>query len=182
MRIRTIIIAVVAIGCLGLVCVALVLFKQAQDKTLAQFGEKAVVLCDHLNPDLTGKGNVEDVRDKLAIINTSTMITSDELFDALPAERRAQNKEELTGVVCISTGSTVYDTDTYGSGNVEKYTCTRYRSTTTAYVFDAKSGQLIANRTFEGDTPPSCPERTNKNISQYGNSPDSQLILDWLLS
>jgi hypothetical protein len=182
MRFRTILIGVVVVGCFVLGCVVLVLFKQAQDNTLAKFGEKAVALCDNLDPNLRAKGDIKDVNDKLAIINANTLVTLDALFDALPATRRAQNKDELTGVFCISPGSTVYDTDTYGSGDVEKYTCTRYRSITTAYVFDAKLGELVAKHSFDGDTPPSCPERTNKNLSINGNAPDPQLVIDWLTS
>jgi hypothetical protein len=47
----------------------------------------------------------------------------------------------------------VYDTDTYGTETVTKYTCTRYQKTTNVYLFDAKSGALVAKSSFEGTKP-----------------------------
>jgi hypothetical protein len=87
----------------------------------------------------------------------------------------------VTGILCVSTDNSVYDTDTYGSGSTTKYTCTRYQSTTNVYLFDAKSGGLVAKNSFDGGTPPECPDRTDKSISKYGDAANPKRIADWLM-
>jgi hypothetical protein len=181
MRIRLIILAVVGVFGLGAAGVSAILFKQAQDRTLSQYGEKAIALCNNLSPDLRAKGKVTDAGGKLAIINASTKITEDSIIEALPADLRAQNKDDVTGVLCISNDSSVYDTDTYGSGNTTKYTCTRYQTTTNVYLFSSKTGALVAMSSFEGATPPECPNTTNKSLSKYGDPANPKRIADWLM-
>jgi hypothetical protein len=181
MRIRLIILGVVGIFGLGAAGVGAILFKQAQDRTMAQYGEKAIALCDNLSTDLRAKGKITDAGGKLAVINASTKISEDSIIEALPADRRAQSKEEITGVLCVSNDSSVYDTDTYGSGSVTKYTCTRYQTTTNVYLFNAKTGALVAMSSFEGSIPPECPASTNKSLSKNGSPANPQRIAEWLL-
>jgi hypothetical protein len=181
MRIRLIILAVVGVFGLGAAGVSAILLKQAQDQTLAKFGEKAIALCTNLSTTLRAKGTIDDAGGKLAIIDASTKTTEDSIIDALPADRRAQNKEEITGVLCVSVDSKVYDTDTYGTETVTKYTCTRYQKTTNVYLFNAKSGALVAKSSFEGSKPPECPATTNKSISKNGDAANPQRVAEWLM-
>src|SRR5260221_12358736 len=173
---------VVIIG--GIAIAAFVSLKQDQDAALKQYGEAVLNLCNNLNPGAPDQGDLAGgASAKLTYMTADVKTIRTSYVTALPADRQAKDKTDLTGVVCLNESSTGFATDQYkDTSGVVKYTCPRYQKVLDAYLFDTKSGKLVAYKQFTGPTPPECPDTSSSNTSRTGDSPDAAEVTSWAIS
>jgi len=58
-------------------------------------------------------------------------------------------------------------------GATGKYKCRQYARNLEIGIFDAKTNQQIAFYTVKGNTPPTCPDKTDKSLTKYGTPPEA---------
>jgi len=175
-----IILALVIIG----VIVAVLAFSAAslkadQDAAVAKYGAEAVNLCKN-TVDKAASGALP-AGAKLVFIDSNLSTIHYEYQPKLvknAADRAAEDKSTLTHVACTKQIEVLYDTDTYGASG--KYTCKRYSRNIEVALYDVKTGKQIGFWTVKGATPPECPEKTDKDLTKYGNPPVSETIFNAL--
>jgi hypothetical protein len=180
-----IIILIFMFACLGL---SLIGQQQLREESLAKanaeatlttltnsFGRSTLDLCRDANE--TSKW-VSYTSPHVVVVNKATQEIMTTLHDKVPTSMKATSKDDLTHVMCIDMASKEYATDEYGDKNGKTvFTCVRYRRVWDVYIVDAKTGKTTAEKVFLGAIPPECPEKTNKNISRYGEHPTINTVM-----
>jgi hypothetical protein len=151
--------------------------KQAQETALNRFGADLLSLCQSATK--TRNGSVPN-NARISVINSDTKTVYEIYNEALPDNMRATDKSDVTVLLCLSENKSVFAKDEYGQPT--KYTCTRYARDLTGYLIDIKTGKTLNYRSFEGQLPPECPEKTDVNLTRTGDIPPSSDITDWLTS
>ncbi len=164
---RIVLILLVLGGFAAVIIIGAISLKADQDAAVAAYGAEVVNLCKNTVDD-TMDGSLPDGA-KLAFINAGLSTIHSEFQDKLSAGKAAKDKTTVTHVACTSTTDVLFDTDSYGSTG--KYVCKRYAKNMGIALFDVKSGKQIAYWKVRGATPPGCPEKTDKDLSKYGNPP-----------
>lgn len=152
--------------CGGVVAFSVITLKQDQDAAVAQYGEEVINLCKDVSPDGTGALPTDA---KIVFLNKNLRIIDTSYQKSVATSKQAAGKADVTHVACVSSKSEVYDTTSYGATG--KYTCTQYMSNVEVYVVDVKTGKTVNYKVFKGDTPPECPDKTDKDVTRTGNSP-----------
>jgi hypothetical protein len=99
-------------------------------------------------------------------------------FD-LPADLRATRPGHFRYVVCLEKGTSVVQRCPYTGG----HTLVRQRRWWRVRVRDTRTARIVADRTFYGSTPGSCPfSRVFFSTTDYttGNSPSADQVIGWL--
>lgn len=151
--------AVIAIGAISL--------KADQDAAIAKYGAEAIGLCKN-SVDSSLSGALPDDA-KIAFIDAGLSTIHSDYQPKLAAKSAAVNKASLTHVACTKSVDSLFDTDEYGSTG--KYTCKRYVKNAEIALYEVKTGKQIAFWTVKGATPPTCPDKTDKDLTKYGNPP-----------
>ena len=73
------------------------------------------------------------------IVPEKQKVIDESYLKALPADRAAKDKSDITGVVCLATSK-----NTIGTASYSVYTCTQYQPVVDAYLVDIKSGNLAS--------------------------------------
>ncbi len=150
-------------------------FIQAQQNAQNRFGANLLDLCKTATKTRKGALPAEA---RIAVIDSDKRIVYGAYEDALPDDLRATDKSDVNVVFCLSENKTVFDTDEYGTPT--KYTCTRYERDLVGYVIDIQTGKTLNYHTFDGQTPPECPDKTDSDISRTGDTPDPLDVITWL--
>jgi hypothetical protein len=115
---------------------------------------------------------------KIVVLNRRTNGIDSTFHDALPTTLRASQASEVGLILCVEPVKTYFDTDYYGASN--KYSCTRYTQDLKVYALDPVAKTVTASDTIEGGTPPECPDKTDTDLTKYGDFPTVADILKWL--
>jgi hypothetical protein len=108
----------------------------------------------------------------LMAVNNASLVLWNEYQQQLPGSARAKSRRDLTHVLCLEPSSKEYATDKYGDDDgAVVYTCVRYRRYIDAYLVNVESRKTVGHRKFKGEVPPECPERTDMNLTVYGDDP-----------
>lgn len=149
-----------------------VLLKADQDAAVAKYGAEVVNLCKAVSK--TGSDPLPE-NARVVVINADLSTIADSYQKAVAADYQAQGKDDVTHVICMSSVKNTYDTSSYGNG---KYTCTRYQQNYDIFVVEVKSGKTINYQQAEGTEPPSCPDKTDEDVSRYGDYPSPADIIN----
>jgi hypothetical protein len=149
--------------------------KQAQEAALSRFGADLLKLCQGVTKTRDGTLPTEA---RIAAINRSNGTVFDDYDTALPANLRATDKSDVNVLLCLGEEKSVFNVDEYGKP--VKYRCTQYTRDITAYLVDVKSGKTLDYRTFDGQEPPECPDKTDTNLTRTGNLPLPSDLNSWL--
>ncbi len=173
-----IILAIIGVIVAGVLIVAAINLKQAQDATVKAYGQPVIDLCSNLSaPTVSSE---LPAGSKVAFLNADDKIVLDQYQKAAAADKVAADKSTLTHVVCIKKTQDVFHTDVYGSSS--KYSCVQYQVSADAYVVDVKTGTVLKSSKIKGPTPPDCPDKTDKNLTETGDLPDSTTFLAWVFN
>ena len=149
--------------------------RQAQASALDRFGADVLNMCQ--NATSTRDGSLPATV-KIAVVNRDTDTIYDEYDQVLPSKLKATDKSDVTVLLCLTETKRILHTDEYG--NPTKYTCTRYVRDLTGYLIDVRTGAAISHRSFDGQTPPACPDETDSDITRTGDIPLASDITAWL--
>jgi len=97
----------------------------------------------------------------------------------LPSDLKANSPGHFRYAICVETGTSVLQRCPYTGG----HTLVRQRRWWRVRVRDTRTARVVADRTFYGSSPGSCPfSRMFSGSVDYstGNSPSSDGIVDWL--
>jgi len=97
----------------------------------------------------------------------------------LPHDLKATQPGHFRYVVCLESGTSVLQRCPYTAG----HTLVRQRKWWRVRVRDTRTARVVADRTFNGSSPPACPfSRMFWSTTDYstGNSPSSDQVIDWL--
>jgi hypothetical protein len=166
-KVRLILIVIVVAGIGGVIAFAAASLKADQDAAVARYGADAIALCkNNIDTDMSGRlpGDA-----KIAFIDAGLSTIHNEYQSKLAAGNAAADKAALTHVACTKQVDFLYDEDKYGASG--KYTCKRYSKNLDVALYDVKTGKQVAYWKIDGEMPPTCPERTDKSLTKYGNPP-----------
>jgi hypothetical protein len=149
--------------------------RQAQETALNRFGADLLNLCKSATKTRSSSlpANI-----KIGVIDSNTNSVYEIYDTALPGNLKATDKSDVTALLCLSEEKTAFDTDKYGTP--PKYTCTRYTRDITAYLIDVKTGKTLNYRSFDGQEPPVCPDKTDTSLTRTGDIPLASEITTWL--
>jgi uncharacterized protein (DUF1330 family) len=147
----------------------------------ATFGANNLARCDNLTQI---EGGQLDSTARIVVVNSTSSQVADDYQAAVPTANRATSSTDLTDVVCVRTSHSVFAEDSYGDKNsqVTVYRCTRYVVQIEAFVIDAHTGQPIAYRSYDGSDPPTCPDQTDTDLSEYGSTPKPSTVISGLFN
>jgi hypothetical protein len=99
--------------------------------------------------------------------------------NALPADRQAAGKEDVSAVVCVKEGDRAGGVSSYTRGG----TCTHHYRTVDVYVFDMKSRQTVGHFSLEGANSGTCPssKEAGSHINVYGDRPSPSTVSQRLI-
>ncbi|GEM_PF-5067865 len=149
--------------------------KQAQEAALSRFGAELLKLCQGATK--TRDGTLPSAV-RIAAINRSNSTVFDDYDAALPTNLKATDKSDVNVLLCLSEEKNVFNVDEYGKP--VKYRCTQYTRDITAYLVDVQTGKTLDYRTFDGQEPPECPDKTDTNLTRTGNLPPASDLNSWL--
>lgn len=169
---RVVLALVIIGGIVAVLAFAAASLKADQDAAVAKYGAEAIGLCKNA-VDSSVTGDLPSSA-KLVFIDSNLSTIHYEYQPKLvkdAANRAADDKTTLTHVACTKQVEVLFDTDSYGATG--KYVCKRYARHMEVALFEVKTGKQVGYWKVKGATPPECPEKTDKDVSKYGNPPIS---------
>lgn len=115
---------------------------------------------------------------KIAVMRVRDNTLYQPFQDVLKADRQAKEPSEVAGVLCLVDYESVFDTEYYGAS--KKYSCIRFSEDFDAYLVDAATGKTVAYRRLDGMEPDTCPDKTDSNLTRYGELPDPADVAAWI--
>lgn len=115
---------------------------------------------------------------KVVILNQQTKALDTALQDALPAALRAVDGAEVGLILCIMPVTNEYNTDYYGA--TKKYKCVQYTRDFRISAVDPVTQKVIASDLIDGGAPTDCPDKTDSDLTRYGDPPTASDIVTWL--
>lgn len=169
LRTRIILIAAVVVVGGGVLGVGALMLKADQDAAVAQYGEAVVKICKSgMDTNLTGSVPADA---KIVFIDGNTSTISGVYQPKLSAGKAATGKADVTHVGCVNTIEETYDVVEYGTTG--KYKCRQFSRNLEVAFYEVKTGKQISYNLIKGSIPPTCPGKTDKSLTKYGNPPEA---------
>ncbi len=177
---RLVILGVIAAGAAGVYLVQQIQLKTAQSSASSAYGDDLIGLCKSVQR-VPAKASTT-IGGKLVFIDSNNSVIATTYHDVMPPARRAAQRAEVEGLVCVRESEIGIQTIPYDKG----YTCVRTQRAVDVFLVDAKSGKTVNFRQFQGSAPPDCPQtiRVSNGVNQtprvYGDAPATADVINWL--